>query len=189
MWNSFFRAFFLVGIIMGFEEICFGVYWLTKRNRLMALRWVLRGTSFLGVYSLLLWWLLERSLDPWNDIRFWILMLSLAPLTLGIEAFLRVHIEHKPLRSMFEQRADDPLPAWKETRGLGKTRFIGGYVLVFTLVTVMPAIVFSVVSPELLAPYWWPLIILVLGLIGFVVGNRQWSINEKKFDSQGNLDL
>lgn len=142
MWNSFFRAFFILVIIIGFEEICFGIYWLTKRNRLLALRWLLRGTSFLVVFSFLLWWLLERSLDPWNDIRFWVLILSLGPLTLGIEAYLRVHIEHKPLRSMFEQRSDRNPTARKETRTSGKTRFITAHVLLCSLVMVVPAIVF-----------------------------------------------
>jgi di/tricarboxylate transporter len=187
MWNSFFRAIFIVGIVIGFQETCLGIYWLTKRNRLMALRWLLRGTSSLVVFSFLLWWLLERSLDPWDDTRFWLLILSLGPLTLGIEAYLRVHIEHKPARSMFEQRSDWNPTAWKKTRISGKARFIAAHVLLFSLAMVVPAIVFSVVSPELLAPYWWPLIILTLGLIGFAAGNRQWSVNEKRFNSQDNF--
>ncbi len=182
MWNSFFRAWFLLGMIVGVEEVCFSAYWFWNRNRLMGYRWLLRGSCFLAVYSFLLWWLSSGSLDPWNDVRFWVLALSLAPVTIGIDALLRVLIEHKPLRTMFSERPQPNITSWKQTRMVGKLRFVRNYVLAFSLMVLTPAIVFSIAAPDLLHPYWWLLIVVGVALMAFLIGNRQWNINEKQLD-------
>jgi hypothetical protein len=182
MWTSFLRAFFVFGMVMGGEEIVYGVYWAIKKNRLMTLRWVLRGASFLLVYSLSYWWLSSHTGDFWDEPLFYVLAFCPAALILAIEAYLRVYVEKKPVSSMFEQPPEN-ISDWERMQTLGKKRFVGSFALVFGLAMVCPAIVFSVVSPELLAFYWWPLIILMLALIGLIAGIKQWNSREKLFHS------
>ncbi|MDQ1639985.1 MAG: hypothetical protein QOF62_3324 [Pyrinomonadaceae bacterium] len=185
MWNSFFRAFFVVGMVMGGEEIVYSVYWAIKKNRLLTLRWLLRGTSFLLVYAVSYWWLSSRSGVLWDEPLFYILAFCPTVLTMASEVYLRVYVEKKPVASMFERPSgnnNDP----ESMKRLGKKRFVAGFALVFGLIMVCPAIVFSIVSPELLAFYWWPLIILILAFVGLLVGIKQWNSREKLFHSMEN---
>ena len=184
MWNSFIRAWFIFGIILGFEEVCLSAYWFWKKNRVMGWRWLLRGISFLIIHSFGLWWLVRRNPDVWNDLRFLLLFFAPLVITMGVEAVVRVRIERKKLGTMFSEQPQQEQRPWAEIRRRGRMRFIGTYVLAFTLSVIMPAIVFSFISPELLKPYWWVAIVLVVASIGFLIGHRQWTINEKQWNSR-----
>jgi hypothetical protein len=185
MWTSFFKAFFVLGAVMGVEEIFFGIYLRLKQKRINSMRWLLRGISSVIVFSFSLWFFQGRSLDL-DDLE--ILATTALPLllaTFGIEAYLKVRGEGKPLSSLFEKPAPEGATTWIETRKMGKARFVAGISFVCGFFFLAPGVVFSIVAPELLRPYWWPIIILSFTIIGFVLGTVQWSANEKRFLSKG----
>ena len=185
MWTSFFRGFFVLGVVMGVEEILFGIYLTFKQKRINSLRWLLRGTSSVIVFSFSLWFFQGRSLDL-NSLE--ILATTALPLLLaifGIEAYLKVRVEGKPLSSLFDKPTADVATAWMETRKLGKVRFVAGFSFVCGFFFLIPGVVYSIVAPELLRPYWWLIIILFFTMVGFALGTLQWNANEKRSGSKG----
>lgn len=68
-----------------------------------------------------------------------------------------------------------------------KRQFVLFFTAVFGLVLVTPAIVFTVVAPEILPVYWWAAFIVMVALVGFVFATWNWNSNEKKFGPKGPL--
>lgn len=185
MWTSFFRAFFVLGVVMGVEEIFLGIYFRFKQRRIIGLRWLLRGISSVIVFSFSLWFFQRRSLGL-GDLE--ILATTALPLllaTFGIEAYLKVRLKGKPLSTLVEAPQPAQGTAWIKTRELGRLRFVAAFAFVAGFFFITPGLVFSMVAPELLRPYWWVIIVVLFTIIGFVVGTWQWNANEKSFVSKG----
>jgi hypothetical protein len=186
MWTSIFKAFFILGIVLGVEELFFSIYWrFFKHDNIMALRWLARGISLIVTFSLSLWLLTVKSLDPWND--FWVFAVAWLPMsifTIAVEAYIKVRFENKALSSLFEKPPEPDPETWKQNRVCGKTRFMMNFGLVFALLMAHTALVFSIIAPDLLSPYWWPPVILMFSIIGVILGNAQWNANEKRLISK-----
>lgn len=108
-------------MVMGIEEIFFGLYFVAKGNKIMSLTWLLRGASLIVPFSFSLWLFRGRSLHPWHDSE--ILMAVVLPwmlISFAIEAYLKVRFEHKSFSPLFEKQPKLNPDEWEQARRIGK---------------------------------------------------------------------
>jgi hypothetical protein len=83
-------------------------------------------------------------------------------------------------RTLGRERAIDQIPNdERQHKHITKRQFVLLVTLGFAWALVTPAIVFTIVAPEVLAVYWWLVLIVTAALLGFVVASRFWWARER----------
>lgn len=161
-------------IVFGVESLLIGVYFLFRADsRTRGIQSLLRG-GFSVVFFSMAFYFFKRGF--FDDFSVMLLFLGSAAVPLVLEVVL-----HRSFRTVVS-----PEPMTREEWQKGKAtkrQFVLVMTLAFGLVLVTPAIVFTIVAPEVLAVYWWPVFIVTLSLVGYVVALWYWNSNEKKFGS------
>lgn len=163
-------------IVFGFETLLLAVYFLFRRgSRAAGTKYLARGGVTVAVFSLA--FLLFKKGFLLDDFSLVLLFFGYVIVSMAIErAFAR---NFKTIVS--------PGPVTRENWQNKKTPK-RQFVLIMTLacgwILVTPAIVFTIVAPEVLPVYWWPILIVALSLVGFVFALQHWNSNEKRFGSE-----
>lgn len=169
MWPSFFKAFFVFNIVMGFDEIALGIYYAFKgRPKVMTVRWLLRGTSWVAMASLGLWLANNGYLSSWDEpgailiaflpvVTFWI-----------IEIYIKVGIEHQSWSSVFDKPVAPRQSTQRDYPSTTRSALMFG--LMTGLIMLEFAVVASIVSPELLSVVGWIAVVALASLFGLALG-------------------
>jgi hypothetical protein len=163
-------------IVFGFETLLLAVYFLFRRDsRTVAAKYFVRGGVTVAVFSVA--FLLFKQGFFLDDFSLFLLFVGYAGVSMAIEGLfarnLKTLVSPKPLTREH----------WQKTR-TPKRQFVFIMSLAFGWILVTPAIVFTIVAPEVLPVYWWPILIVALSLVGFVFALRYWNSNEKRFGSE-----
>lgn len=112
-------------------------------------------------------------------------MLILVMLGFSISGMLLEILYYRGPSRFFSKQPMTP-EIWRAKR-ITKRQAVLVATLGMSLVSLETAIVFTIVSPEVLALHWWFVLVLIASLIGFGFALWQWNDLEKKFGSNTTL--
>jgi hypothetical protein len=162
-------------IVFGLETLLLAVYYLFRRDsRATAVKYLVRAGMSLAVFSIA--FLVFRPDFIVGDFSLSLVFMVYAVLTGVAEMILARNA--KILISGPITREE-----WKKLKTT-KRRFLLMVTLAGSWFLVTPAIVFTIVAPEVLPVYWWPILIVSLSVVGFVCGLWYWNSNEKRFSTE-----
>ena len=172
MWTSFLKAFFVYIIVLGIQEIGLGTYYAFKRQRIEKLRWLSRGISWIAIAVLGLWLLKHGWLNSWDEPASFVMALLPAVIMSVSEIYIKVRVEHQPFSSVFSQPRAKPRTQPQSPRNVEPLtrRFALLSSFIAGLFALEAAVVFSIVSPELLGIRWWVVIVALVTLVGLAFG-------------------
>jgi hypothetical protein len=163
-------------IVFGFETLLLAVYFLFRRDsRTMSVKYFVRGGVTVAVFSVA--FVLFTQGFFLDDFSLLLLFMGYTVVSMTIEGIFA--------RSFKKLISPEPITRekWQEGRS-PKRQFVLIMTLAFAWILVTPAIVFTIVAPEVLPVYWWPILIVAVSLVGFVFALWYWNSNEKKFGSE-----
>jgi len=180
------KGIIVTGIVFGCESLLWaGYYWLRYRRS----RGVRHSSTSPGKHlarAALLILLFAPSyylftLELFNEFMMVVVMLGFSTGGMLLEILFRGGGPSK----FFSQQ---PMTAeiWQQ-RNLTKRQGVLVGTLGVSLVTVETAIVFIIVSPEVLAVYWWIVLVLMASLMGFGFALWQWNDWKKRFGPKTTL--
>ena len=182
------KGILVTGIVFGCESLLWaGYYWLRyRRSRDSSVR---RGSTRpgkhlarAGILILLFapsYYLFRLGL--FNEFMLVGVMLGFSTGAMLLEILFR---EGGP--SKFSPSSPMSAEIWQQ-RKLTKPQAVLIGTLGVALVALETAIVFIIVSPEVLALHWWLVLVLMTSLMGFAFAVWQWNDWEKKFGSNTTL--
>lgn len=182
------KGILVTGIVFGCESLLWaGYYWIryrrssresvTRHSMIWPGRHLARGglliLLFVPAYYLF-------TLGLFNEFMLIALMLGYS---MG-GMLLEILFQGGPSKFFSKQ----PLTAetWQQ-RKLTKRQFVLVATLGVSFVSLETAIVFTIVSPEVLALHWWFVLVLAVSLLGFGYAVWQWNAWEKKFSAHTTL--
>lgn len=182
------KGILVTGIVFGCESLLWaGYYWIrhhrsrtesiTRHSMIWPGRHLARGglliLLFVPAYYLL-------TVGFFNEFMLIALMLGYS---MG-GMLLEILFQGGP--SKFFSKLPMTAEIWQQ-RKLTKRQFVLGGTLGVSFVTLETAIVFTIVSPEVLALHWWFVLVLAVSLLGFGYAVWQWIAWEKKFSANTTL--
>ena len=175
MSQGFIKGLLVSMIVFGLETLLLAVYLLLRRdNRLAGAKYLVRGGVTVALFTIV--FLLLKPQFVLDDISLFLIFSGYTVLSVATEMVLarnfKILIAEPVTRESWQQR--------KTT----KRQFVFIFTVAFSWILVTPAIVFTIVAPEVLPVYWWPILIISLGVVGFVCGLWYWNSNEKRFGSE-----
>jgi hypothetical protein len=172
---GFIKGLIVTFIVFGFLSLAWGVFYLFRADsRIKAAHAFLRGAL-----SILLWSVAYYFFWRGFFHDFWAIVLFLG--FSGASALLEIVLIRKFKKAFQQQPMTDAVWQQKKTT---KRQVILIITLMPGLVMLIPAIVFTIVAPEVFPLYWWAVLIVAFSLMGFVFGSREWNANETKFGSR-----
>lgn len=167
------RGLLVTGIVVGFEGLALGISLLVRgKDRISAIPTFIRGSLHIVFFSVAFYFFRRGFFD--DDVSLMVLFLGFAGVTMAVEIAMQRSVRHVLSPAPMTQ------DLWQQTK-VTKRQFLLRMTLAVGLILVTPAIVFTIVAPEVLAVYWWPVLIAIFCLVGFVFASRYWDSNEKKF--------
>ncbi len=164
---GFIKGVLISGIAFGFETAILGVASLFRpRHRIKGVGSLLRGVLTITLFSVAFY--LFRQGFVFNDFAFMGIVLGSGVLSIAVEVGLRrvrgSVLSPKPVKQ-------------KMSNQISKLQFLLFVTLGFAWILLTPAIVFTIVAPEVLPLYAWIILILLLAVGGFVTGTVYWNKN------------
>ena len=176
MSSGFNRAFIVLWIVFGVESLLWGIFFLFRRNgRVRAIQSFLRGAFYI-VYFSVAYYLFKRGFFQDQDISTVALLLGFSGTSLILEFVLAGGANRPPPKPM-------TAAIWQQQKG-NKFKFMLVTTLGVGIVALTTAIVFRIVSPEVLGLRWWVLITIATFLAGSLIGIFYWNSNERKYGKQ-----
>jgi len=162
---GFIKGVLISGIVFGFESALLGVASLfSPSNRNKGVGSFLRGVLTITLFSVAFY--LFRQGFVLDDVALMGVVLGSGVLAVAVELSLR------------RIRGSVPSPInQKRAKPVSKTQFLLFVTAGFAWILMTPAIVFTIVAPEVLPLYIWIILILLLAVGGFVTGLVYWNKN------------
>jgi hypothetical protein len=168
---GFVKGLLLTSVVFGLEGVVLGVVgFIFGRDTRRAVGLLVRSGITVIVFSCA--FLLFRRGYFLDDFSLLLLFMGCMGLSIAIaKTFARTSGRERPI---------DQIPSeGRQHKHVTKRQFVVLVTLGFAWALVTPAIVFTIVAPEVLAVYWWPVLIVTAALIGFVVASRFWWAEEQ----------
>lgn len=178
MSSGIIKGVLITGIVFGLESLLWGGLFLFRKDRLRAAKSLGRaGLTIL--FSLLGYYLFSEGY--FRDFSY------TSALIFSMVCSAVVVLIEIALHRGFEVRSSQPLTEieWRQKKFTKRQFFLFLFSMFAPLPGVAtPAIVFSLVAPEVLELHWWLVLIVTITLIYVVFALREWNAHETKFGSQ-----
>lgn len=171
---GFIKGLLVTFIVFGFLSFAWGVFCLFRvGSRNTAAHALLRGALSILVWSVAYYFFWRGFFHDFVGI---ILLLAFTTTAAVMDIVLL-----RKFKNVFRK---PPLTeaVWQQKR-VTKRQVILMMTLMPGFVMLITAIVFTIVAPEVIPLYWWPVFIVAFSLVGFVFASREWNANETKFGS------